>query len=68
MAFGDAELAFIITSIVMYIFFLPAYFKLYKSTSISRGHKIGYAIIFPSLTFLGCLSIFFFQFEAPPKS
>ena len=62
MVFGDAELAFIISSAVMYAFFLPAYYKLCKSSAINAGRKIGYAIIFPSLVIAGILTIFVLHF------
>ncbi len=59
---GDTQLAFIISSAIMFACFLPAYYKLWKKPTVSRGRKIGYAILFPSLVILGGISTFVFQF------
>ncbi|HUX98695.1 MAG TPA: hypothetical protein VMV49_04020 [Candidatus Deferrimicrobium sp.] len=62
MVIGETEIAFFISSAVMFAFVIPALYKLYKRKTISRGRKAGYTLIFPSLTILGGLSIFVFQF------
>lgn len=62
MVLGDTELSFFISSAIMFAVVIPALYKLYKKPAINRGRKIGYTLIFPSLTILGSLSIFIFQF------
>jgi hypothetical protein len=63
MVMGKMELAFLISSVVMLVLFIIVFYKLYKKPAISREHKIVYVIVFPSLAILGCISIFFFQFN-----
>ena len=62
MTLGDTEVAFLISSIIMLVFFILVYSKLYKKPEISREHKVVYAIIFPSLVVLGSIAIFIYQF------
>jgi len=61
MVLDDAEIAFLISSGIMLTLFILIFYKLYKISNISRGHKITYAMVFSGLMVVGFISIFIFQ-------
>ncbi|MHA1130772.1 MAG: hypothetical protein ACTSQQ_08185 [Candidatus Helarchaeota archaeon] len=61
MVLGPTELTFLISSGIMLALFIVVFYKLCKNSDVHRSHKIVYAIIFPGIVVLGCVSIFVFN-------
>ena len=61
MALGPTELTFLISSGIILALFIIVFYKLCKNSDVRRSHKIVYAIIFPGIVVLGCVSIFVFN-------